>query len=83
MAMELTTQCPEMDAIVVPTGGGGMAAGIAMWVKSRWPNCKGSRECISGNDNFDFVYAVFCVVPDGKDLHRHRQLDVSQALEDV
>lgn len=40
VAMEMLQQQPEMDAIVVPAGGGGLLAGTALAVKAIRPNVK-------------------------------------------
>uniref|UniRef100_A0A8D1U7B9 L-serine ammonia-lyase n=1 Tax=Sus scrofa TaxID=9823 RepID=A0A8D1U7B9_PIG len=40
IAMEVLNQLPLVDALVVPVGGGGMAAGIAITVKALRPNVK-------------------------------------------
>jgi threonine dehydratase len=37
IGVELLQQLPELDAIVIPIGGGGLSTGIATWVKSRNP----------------------------------------------
>lgn len=40
MGTEILTQVPDADAIVVPVGGGGLIAGIALAVKTLNPNIK-------------------------------------------
>ncbi|TWT11922.1 pyridoxal-phosphate dependent enzyme [Planomicrobium sp. CPCC 101079] len=40
VAMEMMQQCPELDTIVVPAGGGGLLAGTALAVKSIRPNIR-------------------------------------------
>ncbi|KAF2359953.1 Tryptophan synthase beta subunit-like PLP-dependent enzyme [Trinorchestia longiramus] len=40
IALELLQQVPDLDAILVPIGGGGMIAGIAVAVKAIKPECK-------------------------------------------
>ena len=40
IALELAEQVPDMDAVIVPIGGGGLIAGIAYTVKSLNPNIK-------------------------------------------
>lgn len=40
IAVELTEQLPDMDAIIVPIGGGGLIAGIAFTIKSLNPRVK-------------------------------------------
>lgn len=40
IGLELFEQLPNMDAVVVPIGGGGLIAGIACCIKSINPNCK-------------------------------------------
>ena len=38
MALEIINEVPDVDAIIVPTGGGGLLAGIAVAAKSMNPN---------------------------------------------
>jgi len=40
IGLELMEQLPDMDAVVVPVGGGGLISGIAYVVKSLNPHCK-------------------------------------------
>lgn len=40
IALEVLEQIPDVDAITVPAGGGGMLAGIATAVKEIKPNCQ-------------------------------------------
>lgn len=40
VAMEMMQQCPDMDTIVVPAGGGGLLAGTALAVKSIRPSIR-------------------------------------------
>ena len=40
IGLEILDQCPEVDVIFVPVGGGGLAAGIAYAVKTLKPCCK-------------------------------------------
>jgi threonine dehydratase len=40
MALEILEQAPELDTIVVPVGGGGLLAGIAMVVKTLRPDVR-------------------------------------------
>lgn len=45
VGLELVAQCTEggggaLDAVVVPIGGGGLAAGVANAVKESWPRCR-------------------------------------------
>jgi threonine dehydratase len=40
IALELIEQLPEVDAIVVPVGGGGLIAGLAFTMKTMRPSCK-------------------------------------------
>jgi len=37
VAMEMLADQPELDTLVVPIGGGGLIAGIALWAKERRP----------------------------------------------
>jgi len=40
MALEILDQVPEMDAIVVPVGGGGLIAGVGLAIKALKPSVK-------------------------------------------
>ncbi|WP_242057243.1 threonine ammonia-lyase [Pseudalkalibacillus hwajinpoensis] len=40
VALEMMQQCPDLDAILVPVGGGGLLAGMAMAIKSFFPHVK-------------------------------------------
>ena len=40
MGLEVVDQVPDLDAIVIPVGGGGLVAGAALAVKSLLPNVK-------------------------------------------
>lgn len=40
IALELLEQLPEVDAVVVPIGGGGLISGIAYTIKMLKPDCK-------------------------------------------
>lgn len=40
IGLELFEQLPDMDAVIVPIGGGGLISGIAYTVKTLNPNCK-------------------------------------------
>lgn len=40
IALELAEQVPDMDAVIVPIGGGGLVSGIAYTIKSLNPNVK-------------------------------------------
>ncbi|MFQ5636247.1 MAG: pyridoxal-phosphate dependent enzyme, partial [Gammaproteobacteria bacterium] len=40
VGLELAEQAPDLDAVIVPIGGGGLCAGIATAVKTMQPACK-------------------------------------------
>lgn len=40
IGLEILDQCPDVDVVFVPIGGGGLAAGIAFAIKTLKPNCK-------------------------------------------
>lgn len=40
IALELAEQIPDMDAVIVPIGGGGLISGVAFTIKSLNPNIK-------------------------------------------
>ena len=39
LGLELIRQAPDLDAVIVPVGGGGLAAGVASAVKQAAPHC--------------------------------------------
>jgi threonine dehydratase len=49
MGLEIVEQVPDVDAVLVPIGGGGLIAGTALAVKSLHPNVKiyVSISCVS------------------------------------
>ncbi|QIL19500.1 pyridoxal-phosphate dependent enzyme [Thermomonas sp. HDW16] len=70
-ALELLTAHPDLDALVVPLGGGGLAAGTALVVRALAPRCKlylaepegaadGARSFASGVLDHDFVPETVC-----------------------
>ena len=40
IGLEILDQCPEVDVVFVPVGGGGLAAGVASAIKTLKPTCK-------------------------------------------
>lgn len=40
VALELMEQLPDVEAVVVPIGGGGLISGVAFAIKAMRPNCK-------------------------------------------
>ena len=40
MGLEMCEQVPDLDAVVIPIGGGGMIAGAALAIKNQYPNVK-------------------------------------------
>ena len=40
IGLEILNQLPDVDAVIVPVGGGGLISGVAFAVKSLNPNCK-------------------------------------------
>ncbi|MDE0118611.1 MAG: threonine ammonia-lyase [Bdellovibrionales bacterium] len=40
IALEILEQAPDIDAVVVPVGGGGLMSGIACVIKEMKPNCR-------------------------------------------
>ncbi len=40
IGLELLDQLPDLDAVIVPIGGGGLIGGVAFAIKSLNPNCK-------------------------------------------
>ena len=40
IALELVEQLPDLDAVIVPIGGGGLISGIAFTIKTLYPNIK-------------------------------------------
>jgi len=40
VGFELTRQVDPLDVLVLPVGGGGLAAGVATWVRATWPGTR-------------------------------------------
>lgn len=70
-AFELLTTCPDLDALVVPLGGGGLAAGTALAMRALAPRCQlylaepegaadGARSFAKGELDHDFVPDTIC-----------------------
>ena len=51
VALEIVDQLPEVEAVVVPVGGGGLISGIAYTIKSLRPECKVYGVQASGADS--------------------------------
>jgi threonine dehydratase len=67
VGLELCTQVPDLDVVIIPIGGGGLAAGMAAAVKALQPACK--------------VFGVEPVGADT--MHRSFQAGSPQAIERV
>ncbi len=62
IGLELLEQLPDVDAVIVPVGGGGLLSGIAFAIKSLNPDCK--------------VYGVQSAgAPSMANSYRHHQLE--------
>ena len=70
-ALELLTAHPDLDVLVVPLGGGGLAAGTALAMRALAPACKlylaepegaadGARSFARGTLDLDFVPDTIC-----------------------
>lgn len=70
-ALELLTAHPHFDALVVPLGGGGLAAGTALAMRALAPNCQlylaepegaadGARSFARGTLDHDFIPDTIC-----------------------
>ncbi len=70
-ALELLTAQPDLDALVVPLGGGGLAAGAALAMRALAPSCElflaepegaadGARSFARGTLDIDFVPDTVC-----------------------
>jgi len=40
LGLEIVDDCPELDTVVVPIGGGGLIAGVAVAVTERLPDAR-------------------------------------------
>lgn len=40
MGLEIVEQVPDIDAVVIPIGGGGLIAGVALAIKTLYPKVK-------------------------------------------
>ncbi len=54
VALEILEQLPEVDAVVVPVGGGGLISGIAYVIKKLKPSCKVYGVQAEGADSMAF-----------------------------
>ena len=65
IALELVEQLPDMEAVIVPIGGGGLISGIAYTIKMLNPKCK--------------IYGVqACGAPSMvNSLHEHKRIELS------
>ncbi len=70
-ALELLTAHPDLDALVVPLGGGGLAAGTALAMRALAPHCRlylaepvgaadGARSFARGALDHDFIPDTIC-----------------------
>lgn len=70
-ALELLTTHPDLDALVVPLGGGGLAAGTALAMRALAPDCQlylaepegaadGARSFAKGALDHDFIPDTIC-----------------------
>ncbi|MEF9979601.1 MAG: pyridoxal-phosphate dependent enzyme [Thermomonas sp.] len=70
-ALELLTAHPDLDALLVPLGGGGLAAGTALAMRALAPNCRlylaepegaadGARSFAKGRLDHDFIPDTIC-----------------------
>ena len=70
-ALELLTAHPDLDALVVPLGGGGLAAGTTLSMRALAPRCKlylaeplgaadGARSFAKGRLDHDFIPDTIC-----------------------
>ncbi|KHJ44009.1 kinase domain protein [Trichuris suis] len=77
VALEFLDQAEGLDAIFVQTGGGGLASGVAAWVKAVRPSCKGiSLAFPAAAKPLTCVNSVFCVEPYGKELAKSLSVGV-------
>jgi len=61
VALEALRQLPEMDAILVPVGGGGLISGIGYAVKSIRPSCRVYGVQAAGADSMKRSYDEKCL----------------------
>ena len=54
MGLEICEQVPDMDAVVIPVGGGGLIAGSALAIKSLYPHVKIIVSACIGNNYVPF-----------------------------
>lgn len=58
IAKELMEQVPELDAILVSLGGGGLSSGISKYIKETHPTVKGFRKYLSTRCTVLFSFPV-------------------------
>lgn len=55
-------QVPDLDAILVSVGGGGVISGVGAWVKHAKPDCKGYQLfLLAVKEKFSFIFVFFSV----------------------
>ena len=70
--MEILEQVPDLDAIFVAIGGGGMASGVAAYVSEVRPDVKSTFLLLLGIlSNINIVFIVYLVEPEGKELSEY------------
>jgi len=60
LGAEFLQQCPDLDAVIVPIGGGGLCAGVAAAVKLLRPQCKVYGVEPVGADSMHRSFAAGC-----------------------
>lgn len=56
MGLEIVDQVPDVDAVLVPVGGGGLIAGTALAIKSLYPHVKVYVSISSCFERFECQY---------------------------
>lgn len=77
IGLEIMEQVPDVDAVIVPVGGGGLIAGVAIAVKSLNPKVKiivGFIELVC------FMFTLVCRVSSLKIVRRSRRVEGRESL---
>lgn len=59
LGLEIVEQVYDIDAVIIPVGGGGLIAGVALAVKTLYPNCK---IIVSFKTNFRVNFNYSCIL---------------------
>jgi threonine dehydratase len=80
LGLEFVRQVPDLDAVIVPVGGGGLAAGVSCAIKQARPDCQVLGVEPRGADSMSRSFAVGKAVAAGAPVLPALQLRALQAV---